>query len=82
MRLGSEIGGAGVDPDTGPYECLDIQTNLESCGGCVPVGEIEGPDGGRDCTAIDKAESVACIDGRCVIGMGLELEQNTSNIIT
>ncbi|GAA6006243.1 hypothetical protein JCM10207_000574 [Rhodosporidiobolus poonsookiae] len=50
------VGGAG-----NAYECIDVQTNLEQCGGC-------GADGtGQDCTAIYGAESVLCEAGRCIV---------------
>lgn len=42
------------------YECIDVMTNLEACGGC--------PDeGGEDCSTIFGALDVACIRGRCVV---------------
>ncbi|GAA6064127.1 hypothetical protein JCM10212_006766 [Sporobolomyces blumeae] len=43
------------------YECIDAQSDLESCGGCVADGE------GQDCTAIFGAEGVMCQQGRCVV---------------
>ncbi|GAA5956463.1 hypothetical protein JCM21900_005339 [Sporobolomyces salmonicolor] len=43
------------------FECIDAQTNLEQCGGCVTNGE------GQDCTAIFGVESVLCQLGRCVV---------------
>lgn len=61
------VGAFGVDEDIGPYECLDVRSNLESCGGCVPEGEIVGEDGGRDCTAIEHVSSVKCADGQCLV---------------
>ncbi|KAI0761993.1 hypothetical protein BD413DRAFT_644539 [Trametes elegans] len=48
-------------------ECVDVRTDLESCGGCVaPLGA--GPGGGRDCSAIPHVDSVTCRKGQCVIG--------------
>jgi hypothetical protein len=41
------------------YECVDLATELESCGGCVASGD------GQDCTAIPNALSVGCEIGRC-----------------
>ncbi|BGP18964.1 hypothetical protein JCM10213_004205 [Rhodosporidiobolus nylandii] len=43
------------------YECIDIQTNLEQCGGCVLNGE------GQDCTAIFGVETVSCEAGSCLV---------------
>ncbi|KAG0665431.1 hypothetical protein C6P46_006878 [Rhodotorula mucilaginosa] len=43
------------------FECIDPQTNLEQCGGCLADGT------GIDCTAIPGAESVACEAGRCIV---------------
>ncbi|EIN05729.1 hypothetical protein PUNSTDRAFT_122189 [Punctularia strigosozonata HHB-11173 SS5] len=48
------------------YECVDVQHDLESCGGCVVNGEALG-DGGRDCSAISHADGVSCMKGRCII---------------
>jgi hypothetical protein len=58
----------GIDPELGPYECLDVRSNLESCGGCVPEGEVRGEDGGQDCTAIEHVSTVECVSGKCIIG--------------
>ena len=53
------------------YECIDIQNDLESCGGCAlnesPFGQPSA-DGGRDCSAIPFADDVRCRRGVCVIG--------------
>ena len=52
------------------YECVDVQNDLESCGGCVmddsPFGERTA-DGGRDCSAIPNVDAVTCRRGECVI---------------
>lgn len=50
-------------------QCIDIQSSLESCGGCL--GSRRGTDGrsaGVDCTALPNVESVSCVFGECVIG--------------
>ncbi|KAH9942517.1 uncharacterized protein BXZ73DRAFT_41238 [Epithele typhae] len=51
-------------------ECVDVRTDLESCGGCVaddsPLG-ARNADGGRDCSAIPDTGRVACRGGACVI---------------
>lgn len=41
-------------------ECVDTQSNIESCGGCTNAG-------GVDCTAIKGADAVVCTAGTCVI---------------
>ncbi|PVF92127.1 hypothetical protein CPB86DRAFT_744697 [Serendipita vermifera] len=67
----NDVGGLesfGIDPELGPYECIDVRSNLESCGGCVPEGETAGEDGGQDCTAIDHVSAVSCASGKCVVG--------------
>ncbi|KAG8844213.1 hypothetical protein FRC20_003594 [Serendipita sp. 405] len=46
----------------GSYECINVQSNLESCGGCI------SEDAGQDCTAIDHVNVVKCIKGKCVVG--------------
>ncbi|KAG8823110.1 hypothetical protein FRC19_004588, partial [Serendipita sp. 401] len=46
----------------GSYECINVQSNLESCGGCI------SEDAGQDCTAIDHVNVVKCIRGKCVVG--------------
>ncbi|TFK85613.1 hypothetical protein K466DRAFT_551782 [Polyporus arcularius HHB13444] len=52
------------------HECVDIQHDLESCGGCVsndsPFGE-RTLDGGRDCSAIPNVNAVICKAGGCLI---------------
>ncbi|GAA5982665.1 hypothetical protein JCM10908_006738 [Rhodotorula pacifica] len=42
------------------YECIDTESNLEQCGGCLS-------DGGVDCTAIEGVAAVDCVGGRCEI---------------
>jgi len=46
----------------GSYECVDTQSNAESCGACAESG-------GMDCTSIPKALAADCIHGSCVIRM-------------
>lgn len=57
------------------FECIDTQTELESCGGCVN-GVYTGQDtasnitsSGVDCTAIPGVSfgSVSCVRGQCVV---------------
>ena len=42
------------------YECVDVQSDVESCGGCTGAG-------GMDCTSISNALAADCILGSCVI---------------
>ncbi|GAA5973385.1 hypothetical protein JCM11641_003104 [Rhodosporidiobolus odoratus] len=43
------------------YECVNVETNLEQCGGCVTDGV------GQDCTMISGVETVSCEAGRCLV---------------
>lgn len=54
---------APSNPDV--LECINIMTDLESCGGCVSLGTFSSE--GRDCTAIAHVDSVSCQKGSCVI---------------
>ncbi|CAA7263182.1 unnamed protein product [Cyclocybe aegerita] len=51
------------------YECVNIDSDLESCGGCVgySLNGERSPDGGRDCSAIPNVGSVRCHKGQCII---------------
>jgi len=42
-------------------ECLDTQSELTSCGGCVSKGE------GQNCLLIPGAEGVGCQEGSCIV---------------
>ncbi|KAJ6557974.1 hypothetical protein B0H19DRAFT_1149334 [Mycena capillaripes] len=46
------------------FECVNVQTSLESCGGCVGMGTDSE---GRDCSAIEHVADVRCIGGRCEV---------------
>ncbi|KAG7529675.1 hypothetical protein FFLO_05481 [Filobasidium floriforme] len=41
------------------WECVQVQTDLESCGGCAALGQ------GTDCTALQGVDDVSCIAGKC-----------------
>ncbi|WWD20612.1 hypothetical protein CI109_105088 [Kwoniella shandongensis] len=43
------------------YECIDFETELESCGGCASTGE------GVDCTKIPNVLGVGCESGVCAV---------------
>ncbi|KAM0751659.1 hypothetical protein T439DRAFT_355565 [Meredithblackwellia eburnea MCA 4105] len=62
-----------IFPRMGSYECIDTQSELESCGGCASKGE------GEDCTQIKGAQGVTCQSGRCIIftcQQGYKLERD------
>ncbi|GAA5931135.1 hypothetical protein JCM10213_000225 [Rhodosporidiobolus nylandii] len=50
-----------IFPRAGTYECVDVSTELESCGGCIVKGA------GEDCTEIQGAQGVTCQSGGCVV---------------
>jgi len=43
------------------FECIDTQTELTSCGGCVTKGQ------GENCLSIPGADAVGCDHGKCVV---------------
>jgi len=48
------------------WECVDTQSDLESCGGCaVPL--MHGSPRGIDCTAIPGIADVSCGAGTCIV---------------
>ncbi|GBE84405.1 hypothetical protein SCP_0603840 [Sparassis crispa] len=51
------------------FECLDVNTHVESCGGCAVPPPFLPYDAstGSDCTAIAGAESVSCVAGQCAV---------------
>ncbi|KZO90785.1 hypothetical protein CALVIDRAFT_602678 [Calocera viscosa TUFC12733] len=62
----------------GGTECVDTMTDIESCGGCVG---LDGSGPGVDCSDIEGAESVSCMDGACVIdecARGFKLDHQRS----
>ncbi|KAL1412500.1 hypothetical protein Q8F55_000245 [Vanrija albida] len=53
--------GATVCPTgTGGWECLNVASNLEACGGCP------GSDASVDCSALPGVADVACRSAKCV----------------
>jgi len=54
---------SSVDGQNGVFgfECVDVQSNLERCGGCVTDGV------GQDCTLVPGALDVECLVGACAI---------------
>jgi len=54
----------GVYSRNDAWECVDAQSDLESCGGCtVPFDSLSAS--GRDCSAIEHVSDVACVAGSC-----------------
>ncbi|KZT70584.1 hypothetical protein DAEQUDRAFT_725111 [Daedalea quercina L-15889] len=55
------------------FECLNVNTTLESCGGCTipsPFLTLTGGTAaatGIDCSAIPGISRVACVSGRCAV---------------
>lgn len=48
----------------GGFECVDTQSDPESCGGCLG---FDAESDGVDCTAIPYVNRVSCRRGHCVI---------------
>ncbi|TFK48053.1 hypothetical protein OE88DRAFT_598954 [Heliocybe sulcata] len=61
--------GHGTQTTMYKYECVNIASDVESCGGCVddPRGGNRSADGGRDCSAIPNVDDVICSRGSCNI---------------
>ncbi|KAF9005083.1 hypothetical protein BDQ17DRAFT_1353759 [Cyathus striatus] len=67
------------------WECVDIQNDLESCGGCMVSLNPGLPDAdGVDCTAIPGVADVSCVRGACVVNRcmpGYDLNSSKSSCI-
>jgi hypothetical protein len=50
-----------IGPHSQGYECLDVASDKESCGGC------SSSNTGVDCTLIDGAQDVTCMAGTCQV---------------
>jgi len=50
-----------INSGLGGDECLDLQNDVSSCGGCVSKKE------GENCLDIKGANGVGCLDGSCVV---------------
>lgn len=61
QMAGAEITACPLESGAG-WDCLNLASTLESCGGCMSIGE------GQDCTLIKGADTVGCVHGKCVIG--------------
>ncbi|KAF9562041.1 hypothetical protein CPC08DRAFT_393973 [Agrocybe pediades] len=57
---------------THAFECLDINTTTDSCGGCMAPHPFHEKDStripvGKDCSSIPKAKTVSCAARTCVV---------------
>lgn len=59
---GAELTACPMENGVGGYECINTSGTLESCGGCMSLGEAQ------DCTLIKGADNVGCVRGKCIIG--------------
>ncbi|KZO93740.1 hypothetical protein CALVIDRAFT_566221 [Calocera viscosa TUFC12733] len=71
----------GAPSGANAYECIDVRSSLESCGGCVIPFPGMRPTG-QDCTQIPGVDDVACIQGtcrvsRCAEGFALSVDGRT-----
>ncbi|KAG2035386.1 hypothetical protein BDR03DRAFT_525445 [Suillus americanus] len=61
----------GVTDDTGrPWKCVDVKTDVETCGGCVKaVPGGKAPVTGVNCKEIKGviSDTVTCGNGRCIV---------------
>lgn len=59
---GAEITACPLENGLSGWDCINTAATLESCGGCLSLGE------GEDCTIIKGVDKVGCVHGKCVIG--------------
>jgi len=55
-----------LDPNSRAFECVNIQSDIESCGGC-PSPLSSSAKKGEDCTAIPNVLGVGCNQGVCSV---------------
>ncbi|WWC87987.1 uncharacterized protein L201_002889 [Kwoniella dendrophila CBS 6074] len=66
--------------NTDGFECVDIENDVESCGGCTFASLSENQQQGQDCTALSNVIDVTCNIGKCFIQQCSEgYEPNSSN---
>jgi hypothetical protein len=58
--------GTGAAAVLSQYECVNVASDLESCGGCVDRANPLA-SAGRDCSAIPNVDAVSCANSACVI---------------
>ncbi|KAG7530957.1 hypothetical protein FFLO_04685 [Filobasidium floriforme] len=49
------------------FECLDVNKDVESCGGCLRSIGAGIQNVGEDCTSIPNAADVSCVAGQCQV---------------
>ncbi|KAI0826601.1 hypothetical protein BC628DRAFT_1410207 [Trametes gibbosa] len=53
------------------FQCVDVRTNLEICGGCIVPSPFDSPKKGSvagvDCSSIPHVENVSCQAGACAV---------------
>jgi len=62
-----------------PFECIDIESDIESCGACA--FPLPGEVAGEDCTAIPHSASVSCVSGQCKVNSctkGFSVQKGTT----
>jgi hypothetical protein len=60
----------------GGMECVDVASDIESCGGCVDWDGTAlgtGVRSGVDCTSLEGVDGVSCMEGVCMVGMSCTL---------
>lgn len=52
---------------TGGFDCIDVNSDLESCGGCPSYDDDDDSENARgvDCSVLPGVASVACVQGEC-----------------
>ncbi|WOO84261.1 Protein priA [Vanrija pseudolonga] len=66
---------------TGGFDCVDVDNDLESCGGCPSYGDDEDSVNARgvDCSVLPGVASVACVKGECRVGSCLRKHRLVHN---
>ncbi|KAG6876913.1 hypothetical protein C0993_012128 [Termitomyces sp. T159_Od127] len=72
----SVCGIAGREDDSRAFECIDTQTSLDHCGGCVIPHPFYEPDRvaskGVECGRLPHVISAQCIESTCVVSKCME----------
>lgn len=53
------------------YQCINILSDIETCGGCPGALTYDGTPLAVDCTSLPYVDMVSCEDGECLIGTRL-----------
>ncbi|KAI5449395.1 hypothetical protein NCC49_004737 [Naganishia albida] len=54
------------------YECINIKSDIETCGACPGALGYDGKPLAVDCTSLPNTDMVSCEDGECSIGSCLD----------